>query len=536
MTNEDSLSGDNLEEVAKSLDKKILAFINKKTPLILFIILVIAAIIRFKYMNVNVAVWWDEADYLTVVKNFALGTPQQAAAWRARGIALLWSPIYYLGGGEGAIRFFIQIFSVTGVYLTYRVGKEFFNKNVALIGAFIMSVFWLHIFWSARISLGLHGMVIWCAAALLFWLGYVKNKNKWYIAASAALISVGIFIYEAVGFMIPVILIYILITEKHKFVYNKKFWMFAIVGILVALPFFAWNYHSYHERFDDNLLFSIYPRLGRTYEADFGGTERSNEDYARPKGEILSDVFILVKNFPLIFKWPFLISFIVGLSGFLNLILGFDILLKRKDKKLRKDLFILLWVVIGIITVGLLIALTGFNFEPRLWMPVFPILFLISANGIVIMYEYLKKYNVGIALSLVIFLLVTGAYTQLTYADDLINAKKGSFVPIKLGGEWLKDKTVLGDNFIGCGQSVQIVYYSERNFVHLTRNETRNDEMMAELKPIYFIIDGHDPWCGMEPELLQRFIEKYPLELEQVFFLDPETKTQPIFFIYRLKN
>ena len=61
-------------------------FFNKHFKLILIAVLAFALILRLKYMTVNAALWWDEADYLTIAKHYGLGLPEQAAPWRARAI------------------------------------------------------------------------------------------------------------------------------------------------------------------------------------------------------------------------------------------------------------------------------------------------------------------------------------------------------------------------------------------------------------------------------------------------------------------
>ncbi|PIS15427.1 hypothetical protein COT62_03690, partial [Candidatus Roizmanbacteria bacterium CG09_land_8_20_14_0_10_41_9] len=94
-----------------------------------------------KYMTINAAVWWDEADYLSLGKYFGLGLPQVAAPWRARAIPMVWGIFYWLGANEWFIRFIQTLVSITGVYLTYVIGKLFYNKWAGLLGATMLAVY-----------------------------------------------------------------------------------------------------------------------------------------------------------------------------------------------------------------------------------------------------------------------------------------------------------------------------------------------------------------------------------------------------------
>ena len=59
----------------KDLQNKVLNFLDKNSNLILIAILIFAFILRLKYFNINSALWYDEADYLSIAKNWALGVP-----------------------------------------------------------------------------------------------------------------------------------------------------------------------------------------------------------------------------------------------------------------------------------------------------------------------------------------------------------------------------------------------------------------------------------------------------------------------------
>jgi len=404
-------------------------------------ILVLAFIIRL-YMFVKfhaAGVWWDEADYLALSRNFALGTPEQAPPYRAWGIAILYTPLYWLGLGEYTFKFLEIIFSVLGVYLTYLIGKEFFGKRVGLIAAFGMSTYWVHLFWTAKISMGVIGMLCSCGAALFFYRGYIKNEGKKYLIYAGALIGYGIILYESVGFIIPFMILFLLVTEKWRFVLNKKFWIFILAMFLAALPFLIVNqvmYGSPYARLD---MFFNFKEIGSS-AAGVGGGVLGSLGLEENAGQIIwQSISIYFVNLPMMIQWGFLILVIIGLYGFLNMFLGFDLVWKNKSSKLKKDFYVLLWPISFLVIVGYLVSSGhGFYFEPRFAFPAMPMIFAIAGSGALILYNSLKKYNRILGIAVVLGLLVWGGYSGVKYGIDLSEAKYDAFYYEREAGEWLK--------------------------------------------------------------------------------------------------
>src|SRR3989344_501074 len=130
-------------------ENRILEFLKSNLNIIVIIILVFAAFLRLKYMNVPNAIWWDEGEYLSIAKEWAFGINYDVPAVRQPLVPFLISILYRIGISSLAIiKFFVVLIpSVASVLLTYLLGKEIYNKNVGLISSFIMSVFWVALFW-----------------------------------------------------------------------------------------------------------------------------------------------------------------------------------------------------------------------------------------------------------------------------------------------------------------------------------------------------------------------------------------------------
>lgn len=504
-------------------------FVIQKHRLILIVVLAFALIIRLKYMTINAAVWWDEADYLSLAKHFGLGLPEQAAPWRARGISMIWGVFYWLGANEWVIRLIGTLVAVAGVYLTYLAGKALCNKQVGLIAAAMLAVYNEYLFWGARISMDVYALTLWALIAYLFWKAYTENKT-WHYVAVGALYGFSIYAYDSIGFIALFFAVFLLVTEKFRFLKNPKIWYMVIAAIIMALPFAAYNYVEFGNFFGDNtnIVYKIYPRFGRFATGDFSTAENTVQDWQRPAGSIISDFFTYFTAMPLILKIPFFIALLAGIPLFFEVIIGLDLIGKQGEHmELKKRFYLLLWVLTVLIAMGLLIALTGYIFEPRLIFPAMPALFIIAGYGLITIYKLVAKYNKEIAVIAVIGLFIVGAYMQLSYANALINSKKDSFVHQKMAGEWIKEHTNPGETFmLGCGLSVNFIYYSERQIAYVSNNQTLVNEAIAKGNR-YYIIDGYDPACASEnikgpPE---GFV---PV---QAFFID-EAKTQPIIIIY----
>ena len=153
---------------------KCLEFFDRNSNLILIGILIFALIIRLKYLTINQAVWYDEAEYLASAKAWAFGTPYELHFVRPVLLPFIFSIFYKLGGSELVFRTIILIFSITGIFFTYLIGKKLFDKWIALIATFILSFFYVHIFYTARLLTDLPSMTLWLISVWLFLNGYIE--------------------------------------------------------------------------------------------------------------------------------------------------------------------------------------------------------------------------------------------------------------------------------------------------------------------------------------------------------------------------
>ena len=121
----------------------------KKTTTILFLIFVLALVIRFLFFPANVYFGFDQArdafESFSIYKNldFKIIGPSTANPTLFHG-PLYWyliGPFYLLGKGNPVFpAAFLLILNALGVFLIYLTGKTLFNERVGLISAFLYAV------------------------------------------------------------------------------------------------------------------------------------------------------------------------------------------------------------------------------------------------------------------------------------------------------------------------------------------------------------------------------------------------------------
>ena len=150
-------------------------FWKDKTKLLLLLILIGAFILRIKFGALtSIPVWYDEGDYLTYAKELGKGLDLHNN-WNPRRpflLPVLWAGFYFLGANEFVIRITLLVFSLAGIYFTYLLGKEMYNKKTGLLASFFMSIFWLHLFFTGRLLTDVPSTTLMIAGFYFFWKGF----------------------------------------------------------------------------------------------------------------------------------------------------------------------------------------------------------------------------------------------------------------------------------------------------------------------------------------------------------------------------
>ncbi len=503
-----------MEENKKNLLNKAWEFIDKNSNFLLVIILVFALILRLKYLTINQAVWYDEAEYLGVAKNWAFNiTSYQLHYVRPPLLPFLMAGLYKVGFDELAIRVLILVFSMTGVLFTYLVGKEIFNKWVGLIATFLMSFFYLHLFYSARIMTDMPSMTLWLISSWFFWKGYIKNGSKKYLWLLGPLLVAGLLMRFPFGLLAIVLLVYLLITEGIKFLKNKDLWIGTALGVISIIPYTIWYY----------LVYSKVILLG---PAGFYGHFSQLKEYI----QILPIVFQspipgIINLFPY-FGNLFILLLFIGIGiALLNLIIGYDMI--RKNVDLKNYLFVLLWLIAPFIFFAFF---AGQIAEDRYLFYLYPAAFFIIGIVLIKIYELIKKFNRILALSVILLILVSSSINQISYADTIIKNKSTSYIQFREAGGWIKANSNPSEKIIATGEP-QLNYYSERNVIYWPE-DYEIDEFLEKNKEVKYIVlsvlEQSPEWTYQWPQKNQDRV--VPV---QAYF---DSQQRPILIIYEVKR
>jgi 4-amino-4-deoxy-L-arabinose transferase-like glycosyltransferase len=443
-------------------------------------ILLLALGIRIFYFWItkNQTLWWDEAEYMLKSKMMAY-----QASWHdywspRKPILLAWLfvPFFKLNISEVVMRFVLALLSFLGVYSTYLVAKEFFDRKIGLIASFLMSVFWVHLFFTGRFLVEMPATPFFLLSLYFFSKGYIKNEGSKYTWLSGIFFALGFLMRVSYGIFILPFFAYLLLEDKLKFVLKKDLWIAALLAFIVVLPFFAW-------------LFNVFPTdpLGQFIGAKYGRFSFGQEHGAMGWAGVPQYFGDLVN----IMKLPLFILMLAGfLILFIDLFLGFDLILKKEYKPLRIKIFILSWLIIALVVFGL----TRSYVEQRDTLPIAVFFFSLVGVALVKLQEYIAKYNKILGFIAVIILLIIGAIPQLTYGYSLTQSKLPSYAPVKEAALWIKQNSKPSD-LVYSMSSVQNLYYSERNtysFSGQTREEF--DKAIKKDKPKYIVLSIFEPY------------------------------------------
>jgi MFS family permease len=451
-------------------------------------VLLLAIVIRvyFLLITLNQTVWWDSADYLTEAKVLGKGLDigYQFIARRTFLMPLLWAGLMKLGFGEVSFRILEFLFSIAAIPATYLIGKEMFNKKIGLLSSFLMAIFWMHLFYSNRLMTEVPTLTFLLFSTYFFWKGYTKKNEKMFIWFG---IFLGLAFLARAGtlVMFAVFPIFLLITERLKFLKRKYLWIGIFCTLLLMSSFFIYTSYKQH-------LNAVSYFLALTPETS-GGTPRFSNLLGFSG---ITQYFALMPHY---FDWVLLILFLFGILILsYNVFISFDIIIKRKNSDYDKYLFILIFAL-----VPFLFQATLYHYvEDRYIMNAFPAFFLALSLGLVEIEKFFNKYKKHLGLFVVILLLAFGAYQQFNTANLIIKGKITSYAEVKEAGLWLKENSAPSDVVIS--RSVpQNSYYSERKTLHIPEDKAEFESLINKENPQFLILsifEPHPQWAYAYPQ------------------------------------
>ncbi|MEK6935674.1 MAG: glycosyltransferase family 39 protein [Nanoarchaeota archaeon] len=489
--------------------EKIIKWIKNPYNLAFLGVLIFAIIIRIYYffLTYNQALWWDEAEYMSMAKAWAFGWDYTFLTVRPILFSFISSLFLRISVSEFLPRIFILLISMSTIIGIYLLGKEIFDRKIGIVSALFMSVFYLNLFFTYRLLVDLVSLAFYTFSAFFFYRYFIK-KSVISLYVGTVLIGIGTMFRIPTVALLFAIVIYALITERLKLFKLKEVWVSVILFFLTISPYIIWGYIKF----------------GKFVILEAG-------KWNAPKENILSGGISTLMNyiflFPVYLSWIGLIIFVLGLFAMYKLFIGFDLLFKEDNTEIKKYLYLILILIFPI----LLISFSLHVNEDRYILNSFPAIFIISGYFILTLYHFLKgKIGKIIVILIIIFLLGYLSYFQIHSGDSLIKNKLSSYYPVKEAGLWLKQNSKFSDKILSKSWP-QIEYYSERKTLMIPSDKEELKSLVSSDKNFKFyvvsIFEGHDNW-------MYSFPQEENLTIAQIYFTDL-TKKQPSLIVYNLR-
>ncbi len=508
----------------KKFSHKAIEWLKNPYHVIFLCILLVATILRLKYYNVNLGLWWDEGEYLLKAKNWAFGTPI-TAYWEARPmtLTLIWALLLKLGASEAVLRFLTELLpSIGSIIFMYLLGKEMYNEKVGLISAACMSVFWLHLFFTTRLLMDLPGLFFALASCYFFWKGFIKKHHRKYIWLTAIFTILTILTKYNDGIILLIFLIVLFMAERFAFLKNKQIWIvIGVITLVIIIPYMIFNYVSFGNPLPALTIYILSEKTSAIQQFD-------------------SPAWYVFNYFlEFLFTFWFIICIIGIVMTLWRLILGIDLLWKKKDAKMLSDLFSLLLILLPLI-------FFAFIYKTAVHQYLFlmtPALFMMIGKAAASLYDVIERYNKYIGIAVIVAIVAIGGYYQLKHADGIIENKKGTYKELKDAGIWVKENSNPEDPVVITSNQMEFAAYAERPILSEGHNRSHFEEilekgqtvgaMYVKGRPKFIVVsflfnNPNLPWLVQYlQENKERFI---PV---QAYFIDQEKK-QPGAVIFRI--
>lgn len=464
------MSEDNKE--IKNRIEKIKDWFKDPYNLGIFLIMLAALAIRIYYWDYTAGqtIWWDEGEYMSAAKHWIYDIDYELNPQRPPLFQALAALIMLAGIGEQIMKLLLVVIPSTFlVYCIYLLGKEMFDKKIGLIAALLSSVSWTFVFWSARIQPDFFSMAFQVLAVFFMWKHW-KNENLRFVLLSGFFAALG-FYFKVSALLVPMIfIVFIFMKEGLSAIKNKYNYYFSLAFLATLLPYFIWSFINFGNPFAFRKGYVDAP-------TDF------------PIG------WYNIKFYYILTEGIVFALFIFGVLLALKFLLYSDILIKDRKKFFDANIF----SILALVFISLFYIFYMRNTDDRwvfLWMP---FIFFLTGKASMFIYNYLKKYNKGFSILIIIAILGFAAYSQMNHADSLIEVKKDSYAPVKSAGLLIGEVSEPGD-LVLTQSHTQTIYYSNRacEAISYYQNETSFIKALKEKKPRFVefsLFEYHPSWA-----------------------------------------
>lgn len=449
---------------AEQLKDRIKAWMTVRENQILSAIVLFAFLLRLSYA-LSSGMWWDEARYAEFGRGLLSHPLNYSSGIEGGGPITLYSPVlpYLLfisqavfGAGLIGARLVNVVLGTIGVAGIYYLGKALYNEKAGLVAAALLSVspqFW---FLNERALMETPEVVFMILTMALFYFG-IEKENKYALWASGAAAALGYLSRMSAGFLIPIILVYLVLTRKAKWVKNKNLWIAAAIGIVFLLPWVARSLSVCEVPF-----------------CEMGSGLRTIEPVQNSPGVYQFELMVEIMQLPNM------------LSGgvFLLSLLGIILALRKRS---RSDIFTLVWAAV-FFAVGTQLYVE----DIRRMMFLLPPFVIFAARAI----ETIGgQVNIDSVPKYAIIALLTAPLLFYSAAEGhaMIVSKAPGFAKLKDAGEYFRDMPQ--NTKILAGSPNQLAFFSGGKNVTNYYPQKQEDfaKTLKEQNYDYVVMDGYEP-------------------------------------------
>ena len=493
----------NTKDNSKEVIKKRLSIL--KNPLIL--ILIFGFVIRayYAWLTWGQSLWWDESVYMDMSRYWTHGLFYDFTAARPLLFSVFIAGFNFISTSEFLPRIFILFFSMLAILGMYYLGRCLTDKkSVGLFAAFMTSIFYIHIFYTQRLLVDTLSFTffIWSA---YFFSKYFKKDNPKYFYIASIIVAIGFLFRITTALILLVVLLYTIVIDGTKMFKKKEYYIGAIIFIAIITPYIIWGYFQFHGFV-----------LTQAFE-----TNAPTNFWIGGYNVLINYITRFLLLLPNIWAIPAGILFIIGLLMMHECIVGID-MMKKGDKKLQKDFFILLMFIVPLIAISFLLD----HDEDRYIFNVFPAIFILMSIAVYWTYDEIKKQNKSVAIIFIIVLIGMTTFSQLQATDLTIKSKIPSYQQIKEAGLWIGQNS-RPDDIVITHSYPQIQYYSWRYSRHFPKTEEEY-ELLDKTNFTYFMVSIFE----RSPEWVYSYPARKNLTVANAWMLNEQ---QPALIIYNLK-
>ena len=222
---------------------KIRQILTTNNILLAMIFLIFVASLLRLYKLGERSLWYDEAASVRNVMGLLKLSPYED--WGLLGLlkeervpplyVFFMIPFYYVSSSEWSMRLVSVIFGVATIPLMYFFGSRLFNKKIGFIGALLLTVSPLHIYYSQELRS--YSLFLFFSI-LIFYFSYLAledNKNTYYIGLTIATV-LGVYTYTYAVFPWFIVNLYFIFNWKAYQHLLRKWLLSNLITIILCLP------------------------------------------------------------------------------------------------------------------------------------------------------------------------------------------------------------------------------------------------------------------------------------------------------------